>query len=97
MPRESRYIRGLVGEQMLWGHTEHLLATLIDTAQLGNWLFASAHSKSKVPKPKRLPRPGVVDREPGRIGGSYSVEQLHSILDGWADRPEVTFQTQEVG
>lgn len=48
--------------------------------QTGNWLLASAHSKSKVQRPKRLIRPG--ERDPQKIGTlrSYSIEEMDRIL-----------------
>lgn len=49
-----------------WGHTEHLLATVIDAIQQNTWVLASANSaKGKGPKPpKPVKRPG--ERKAGK-------------------------------
>lgn len=85
LPRESRFAQATAGASVSWGYTEHLLATLVDVAQIGNWMFASAHSKLKVDKPHPLPRPGA-DVERGSIGRPrYTFEQMRRKLDHWGE------------
>lgn len=55
LPRDSAYARSRHGEAALWGLTDHLLATLIDAVQDGNWQRAG---KKNAPRPKRVKRPG---------------------------------------
>lgn len=84
LPRESRYAQATAGASASWGYTEHLLATLVDVAQIGNWMYASAHSKSSVEKPPLLPRPGGGER--GSTGRPrYTIEQMRHKLDHWGD------------
>lgn len=82
LPRESRYAAVSGGDQTRWGHLEHLVATVVDLLQIGNWMFASAHSKSRVNEPKMIERPGVLDGE--RIGsGRLSKAEMREQLDRW--------------
>ena len=62
LPRDAALVRKLHGEDVEWGLTEHLLATVVDHLADGNWLFASAHTSENADPPQRpepLPRPGV--------------------------------------
>ncbi|MFE9455983.1 hypothetical protein [Streptomyces californicus] len=48
-----------------WGSTEHLLARVSDALELSNYLFLKANSsKSDIPLPDPLPRPGSDSSEP---------------------------------
>lgn len=49
----------------LWADSDHLLATILDAIQLGNWQRAG---KKHARKPKLTPRPG--DKKPGQSFGS---------------------------
>jgi hypothetical protein len=64
MPAESATIRSLAGEPG-WTVTDHLLATVVDTLSISNWLFVAANSgkNSNNPKPKPLPRFGERAKE----------------------------------
>jgi hypothetical protein len=42
-----------------WSTMETLTAMLIDEVRMLAWSYASAHSKSAIPKPTPLPRPGA--------------------------------------
>lgn len=42
-----------------WSTVETLLATLIDEVRINSWMYASAHSDQKIPKPEPIKRPGV--------------------------------------
>jgi hypothetical protein len=49
-----------VDEDTQWPRLEQLSAFLIDAINDLGWLYQSANSKNKVPRPARFPRPGVV-------------------------------------
>lgn len=55
-PRDSALARDLLGDDALWGVTEHLLASLLDAVQMGNW---QRGGKPHAPKPKPVRRPGA--------------------------------------
>lgn len=42
-----------------WSLVETLLAALIDEVRNVGWMYASAHSDKRVPRPTPIPRPGV--------------------------------------
>lgn len=92
LPRESSYVQAVVGTEARWGDTEHLLATLIDSVQVTNYLTGQAHFKSKPTPPKPITRPGDVRLKPR---SSYTLAQLDRVRQSWADA-EVTEQTPEV-
>lgn len=46
-------------EDTLWPRQEQLTAYLIDAIRDLGWLYQSANSKGKVPRPQPFPRPGV--------------------------------------
>lgn len=50
----------------MWGLREQLLALIADRLEVGNWLFTSANSEKKPPRPKPIPRPGVESDEKAR-------------------------------
>lgn len=88
LPSESATMRA-IDPDTVWGLSEQLAASQIDMlAQLG-WLYASAHSKGRVPRPKQIPRPGV---EPAttRLGDTAALDQddVRAFLDRF--RPEGT-------
>lgn len=89
LPRESRYAQATAGDQVQWGYTEHLLATVIDVLQVHNWQFASVHAKGRVEKPKPLQRPGVVPVNQRRFGsGRYTMAEMRVLLDSRRARTE---------
>lgn len=53
---------------VIWSDQEHLLATLIDAIQIGNWQRVG---KKSVPRPKPITRPG--SKRKGRTFGSAPV------------------------
>jgi len=63
--------------------------------QVSNWLFVSANSKTRVERPKPLPRPGVNEPDnPDRLGsGSYTTTDMRALLDRWAAGTEPTERT----
>lgn len=42
-----------------WSTMEGLLATLIDEVRQLSWVYASAHTDTKIPRPEPIKRPGV--------------------------------------
>jgi len=58
LPADSALARAVEPEASAWTLTNHLLAALVDVGQLANW---QRSSDAKIPRPTRLPRPGVVD------------------------------------
>lgn len=63
-PRESALARAVGGDDVVWGLTDHLLATTIDVLNIANWQRENqGRKKGQTPtrKPKRMPRPGVED------------------------------------
>jgi len=55
LPRTSATARAIHGVDVEWGLTEHLLASVVDVAQIANW----QRSGGKGRRPKPIPRPGV--------------------------------------
>lgn len=61
---DSALRRVVLGADHVWGLTEFLLADVFDAMQWGNWQRASAGARSRPPRPKPYPRPGI----PGYAG-----------------------------
>lgn len=63
-PIDSDYARDKLGDKARWSTAEHLLATIADLVQVGNWQFASVHSKKGHPpsRPEPIPRPGQMSK-----------------------------------
>ncbi|MFI6496915.1 hypothetical protein [Nonomuraea typhae] len=55
LPRESALARSLLGDAVVWGLNEQLLAAAIDQLRAANY----QRGGGKGPKPKPLPRPGL--------------------------------------
>ena len=66
LPRESATVRAQHGEVVEWGATEHLLAHVVDLLAASNWQRAQQRSKTRITRPKPLPRPG--DKRGAKIG-----------------------------
>ena len=98
LPPDSFYAQATVGEQATWGVTDHLLATVVDVLNVSNWLYVSAHSKSKVTPPIRMQRPGVAPDRDGKLGGTkYTQVEMRTILDTWEQRAGDQFTSEKVG
>lgn len=63
LPRESAYVQAVAGPVALWGQTEHLLATIVDTIVQLNHNYVQAHSKKTLKPLKLMRRPGVTPAE----------------------------------
>lgn len=96
LPRESAYVQAVVGDEVRWGATEHLLASLIDAIQVGNYMTGRAHFKGNPSPPKQIRRPG--DRPTDRLGGRrvYTRDEMRDLLDHWGEGAVGTFETKEV-
>jgi hypothetical protein len=86
LPRESAYAQAVFGDRARWGPTEHLLASLIDVSQVGNYLAEITASnrqlKGNAPTaPKPIPRPGEV--VPVRSVGGRSPADVAKLLGDW--------------
>ena len=79
-PREAR-----------WSNMESLTAALIDELRQFAWMYASSHSENMVPKPERVPRPGIAGR-PGR-GKVMSIENARAIDPRLRDVPDEHVQS----
>jgi hypothetical protein len=60
-----------------WSSTDHLLAAVIDELRMSNYLFASANSKQRQPKPEMVARPGVSGKP---VKNRHSIEEM-KVLD----------------
>lgn len=79
LPPESAFKVALAGE-MPWSLGDHLLATAVDLLAGANW----QRGGGKGPKPKRVPRPGVMaGSDVERIGGvtTYSPDEMRALID----------------
>lgn len=72
LPRDSWTVQAIAGDRARWGDQEHLLATIVDALQQGNWMFAAANSKHSPDPPSPIRRPG--DPDPTvRLGGTRTL------------------------
>ena len=83
LPPDSATVRSIAGEPG-WTVTDYLLATVIDTIAVSNWLFVSANSGKKggrSPQPKPVPRFGekAAEAQPTR---EISSEDLAGFFGG---------------
>lgn len=64
LPLTSRTIAAAQGgaEYMGWDMNTHLLAALVDSVQVSNYMFAKVNSKKRVKAPVPVPRPGDAER-----------------------------------
>lgn len=76
LPRESATVREVGGPETEWGVTEHMLATVIDALNGANWQRAANKNS---PRPRPVPRPGVVDKDRQMFGnGPVTIGELHA-------------------
>lgn len=73
LPRESAFVRERSGELARWGESEQLLAHIADTLSVLNRNLVQSGSRTTIPMPKRLHRPGANDQGDGRRWGSQAV------------------------
>lgn len=60
-PRTSAYARSRLGEAALWGLAEHLIASVLDAVNAGNWQRGNQGRQVPTPRPRPVSRPGVQD------------------------------------
>lgn len=81
---DSATVRAEIGPAGVWPIEAHLLAGLLDAAHGANWQRANQNARTKTPRPKRIPRPGVdVGGMDGRtLGGpGMSVDEFDKLYD----------------
>jgi hypothetical protein len=57
-----------------------LLAHVADLLAIANWQRVQAHSKSRIPPPKPLPRPGVTAPGEKRFGKPQPIARIRERL-----------------
>lgn len=64
LPLTSRTVAAVQGgkEYLGWDVNTHLMAALVDSVQISNYMFAKANSKKRVKEPIPVPRPGDAER-----------------------------------
>lgn len=64
LPLTSRTMAALQGgkEYLGWDMNTHLLAALVDSVGVSNYMFAKVNSKKRVKAPVPVPRPGDAER-----------------------------------
>lgn len=64
LPLTSRTLCAVQGgkEYQGWDVNTHLLASLLDSIQISNYMFAKVNSKKRVKAPVPVPRPGDAER-----------------------------------
>lgn len=61
LPVESSLRRELVGPVGQWTQSEHMLASVVDSLRIQNWMYGAMHRAENTPmppRPKPLVRPG---------------------------------------
>jgi hypothetical protein len=71
LPRDSAFVRSVLGEQADWSLTDHLLAAIFDTLASANWQRGGGKGR----RPKPLPRPGMQDASTKRFGTVVTIEE----------------------
>lgn len=71
-----------------WTLTNHLLASINEQLQTANYLFGAVNagkaSKNPVPKPVRIPRPGVPEEKPSTQTRTYGgTDKSHEEITQW--------------
>lgn len=100
LPRTSSFVQAAGGGRLAWGDSEHLLASLIDTMRVGNYLAevqaAGLQFKGHKPKPPTaMARPS--DETAPRRHRGRPVEELAPLLTAWREgRLEMVETTTEV-
>lgn len=64
LPHTSRTMSAVQGgaEYLGWDVQTHLLAALVDSVNVSNYMFAKVNSKKRVKAPAPVPRPGDAER-----------------------------------
>ena len=84
----KREINGITDEQNMWMRgdvTTQLVACLIDEISGLEWMYQSAHSNTRIRRPKRFPTPWATDEDLGvRRFGKDPIRV--GDFDAWFDR-----------
>jgi len=64
LPHSSRTVAAVQGgaEYLGWDMNTYLLAALVESVQISNYMFAKVNSKKRVKAPVPVPRPGDAER-----------------------------------
>jgi len=85
LPNDSALARAEIGPAGVWSIEAHILAGLLDAVNAGNWQRGNAGARTKTPKPKRIPRPGVetggMDGRTIGAGKGMSVAEFDEMYD----------------
>ncbi len=82
LPRTSAYARDTLGDDVMWGLGEQLLAIVADRLDVANWQRGNEGRKSPSPRPKLIPRPGVRDSK-SKIGSDpIKIRDFDAWWDG---------------
>jgi hypothetical protein len=84
-------------KQAQWSSVESLLATLIDEIRISNWLYVSAHSKSKIKPPTPIARPGLSSGRRRRQMTAAELKELDPRLRGLSDEDAVAKYQEMTG
>ena len=79
VPQSSALHRAVSGTDAMWGMTEHLLATIADALNMGNWQRGGGKGK----RPGPIPRPGNDRKKTTKFGGgtTMTTAQAREWLD----------------
>jgi hypothetical protein len=80
-----------------WSSLETMMAMVVDEIRQLGWMYASAHSNSKIPRPEPIKRPGVTGRKPhGKLMDISAIRKLDPRLRGLSDE-EVRERMEQIG
>jgi hypothetical protein len=79
-----------------WSSTDYLLATLVDEVRHLAWMYAQSHSKSKVPHPDPIERPGIGVRR-RRIRAISEIKAIDPRLRGLSDEDAIVRYKEMTG
>ncbi|WP_155980834.1 DUF5361 domain-containing protein [Nocardia sp. CNY236] len=87
-PQDSALLRAMNPDRYRWGQVEHLLADLVDVANLLLWSKTKDGSRGRN-RPSPYPRPGVNDTTKRRVrGDAVPLDQVHERLAAVRARQE---------
>lgn len=87
LPGDSALRRAYLGDDAAWTLGDQLQAATVDALHVANW---QRSGDNKAPRPKPIPRPGVVDDTVRTIGGGKgrTSEEIDELFARIAERGE---------
>jgi hypothetical protein len=64
LPRDSAYVRAVLGDRAYWDQQSELLASVVDEVRELTYYTLAINSSESVARPERFPRPGQTREEP---------------------------------